>query len=112
MLSKLKKGDEVITGGGIFGRLDHGLNSGGWNAAWTGATAASPTNPAGTFDTGFGYGRKLGASERLSKWTAHMETLSIYCPVVLRDEAVMRIHWGEMALPVRIKAPWRPPEAR
>ena len=38
----------------------------------------------------------------------HMETLAFYFPVVLRDEAVMRIHWGEMIVPVRIKAPYRP----
>jgi hypothetical protein len=39
---------------------------------------------------------------------SHMETLAFYFPVVLRDEAVMRIHWGEMILPVRLKAPYRP----
>lgn len=39
---------------------------------------------------------------------AHMETLAYYFPVVLRDEAVMRIHWGETIVPVRIKAPYRP----
>jgi len=39
---------------------------------------------------------------------SHMETLAIYFPVVLRDEAVMRIHWGETIVPVRIKAPYRP----
>ena len=39
---------------------------------------------------------------------AHMETLAFYFPVVLRDEAVMRIHWGEMMLPIKIKAPYRP----
>lgn len=44
------------------------------------------------------------APERLS----HMETLAIYFPVVLRDAAVMRIHWGDVGAPVRIKAPWRP----
>lgn len=37
-----------------------------------------------------------------------METLAFYFPIVLRDEAVMRIHWGEMIVPVRIKAPYRP----
>jgi hypothetical protein len=37
-----------------------------------------------------------------------METLAFYFPVVLRDEAVMRIHWGEMIVPIRIKAPFRP----
>jgi len=39
---------------------------------------------------------------------AHMETLAIYFPMVLRDEAVMRVHWGETIVPVRIKAPYRP----
>ena len=39
---------------------------------------------------------------------AHMETLAFYFPVVLRDEAVMRIHWGEMMVPLKLKAPWRP----
>ena len=38
----------------------------------------------------------------------HMETLAFYFPVVLRDEAVMRIHWGETMVPVRIKASYRP----
>ena len=40
--------------------------------------------------------------------SAHMETLAIYFPLVLRDDAVIRVHWGEMTLPVRIKAPYRP----
>ena len=39
---------------------------------------------------------------------SHMETLAFYFPVVLRDEAVLRIHWGETIIPVRIKAPYRP----
>jgi len=38
----------------------------------------------------------------------HMETLAFYFPVVLHDDAVMRIHWGETMIPVRIKAPYRP----
>ena len=36
---------------------------------------------------------------------SHMETMAIYFPVVVRNDAVMRIHWGTMALPIRIKAP-------
>lgn len=40
---------------------------------------------------------------------AHMETLAIYFPLVLRDDATLRVHWGDMILPVRIKAPYRPP---
>ena len=37
-----------------------------------------------------------------------VETLTIYFPNVLRDNAVMRIHWGTVAVPIRIKAPYRP----
>jgi hypothetical protein len=39
---------------------------------------------------------------------AHMETLAFYFPVVLRDDAVMRVHWGEVIVPIRLKAPYRP----
>lgn len=34
-----------------------------------------------------------------------METFAIYFPAVLRDEAVLRLHWGATAIPLRIKAP-------
>ncbi|MDQ8165702.1 MAG: DUF2911 domain-containing protein [Gemmatimonadota bacterium] len=43
---------------------------------------------------------------------SHMESLAIYFNKVLRDDAEMRIHWGEWALPITIKAPYRPPELR
>lgn len=43
--------------------------------------------------------------ERLS----HMEALAIYFPTVLRDKAIMRIHWGETAVSVHIEAPFQPP---
>jgi len=39
---------------------------------------------------------------------AHMETLAFYFPVVLRDEATLRMHWGSTIVPLRIKAPYRP----
>jgi Protein of unknown function (DUF2911) len=39
---------------------------------------------------------------------SHVETMAVYFPNVLRDDAVMRVHWGEVAVPVRIKAPYRP----
>lgn len=42
--------------------------------------------------------------ERLS----HMETLAIYFPLVSRDKATMRIHWGETGVSVHIEAPYRP----
>ena len=41
---------------------------------------------------------------------SHMETLAFYFPLVLRDEAVLRLHWGARFIPARIQAPWRPPE--
>ena len=40
---------------------------------------------------------------------SHMETLAYYFPVVNRDEATLRIHWGTMIVPLRIKAPYVPP---
>jgi hypothetical protein len=39
---------------------------------------------------------------------SHIETLEIDFPLVLKDDAVMRIHWGEIGVPFRIKAPYRP----
>ena len=39
---------------------------------------------------------------------SNMESFAIYFPMVLRDEAVMRLHWGTTAVPIRIKAPFRP----
>lgn len=35
---------------------------------------------------------------------SHVESFAIYFPTVLRDEAVMRLHWGTTAVPLRIKA--------
>ncbi|HKH93729.1 MAG TPA: DUF2911 domain-containing protein [Gemmatimonadaceae bacterium] len=40
---------------------------------------------------------------------AHMESLAIYFPSVLRAEAVLRIHWGETIVPLRITALYSPP---
>jgi Protein of unknown function (DUF2911) len=37
---------------------------------------------------------------------SNMESFAIYFPMVLRDEAVMRLHWGTTAVPIRIKAPY------
>ena len=39
---------------------------------------------------------------------SHVETMQIEFPNVLRDDAVMRIHWGTLAVPIRIKAPYKP----
>lgn len=39
---------------------------------------------------------------------AHMEALAVYFPVVRGDSTVMRVHWGETIVPLRITAPYRP----
>ncbi len=33
---------------------------------------------------------------------AHMETLAFYFPEVVRENAVLRMHWGETVIPLRI----------
>jgi hypothetical protein len=38
---------------------------------------------------------------------SHMESMAIYFSTVLRDDAVLRVHWGEWIMPVRVKAPWK-----
>ena len=39
---------------------------------------------------------------------SHMESMAIYFPVVRRDSAVMRIHWGTTSVPLRLTAPYSP----
>ncbi|MDZ4673407.1 MAG: DUF2911 domain-containing protein [Gemmatimonadota bacterium] len=39
----------------------------------------------------------------------HMEVLAWYFPVVARDTAVLRMHWGETVVPVRIRTFLDPP---
>lgn len=36
-----------------------------------------------------------------------MESMAIYFPMVLRDEAQLRIHWGVKGVTVKVKAAWR-----
>jgi hypothetical protein len=37
-----------------------------------------------------------------------VESFTIYFPMVLRDEAVMRLQWGTFAVPIKIKAAYKP----
>jgi len=39
---------------------------------------------------------------------SQMESFVIYFPMVLREEAIMRLHWGTTAVPLHIKAPFAP----
>lgn len=52
-------------------RYDSGHNSTGATVSWSAATVSSPSNPANTFDVGFGYGRQLAGSRMLEKFTPH-----------------------------------------
>ncbi|HET8546603.1 MAG TPA: hypothetical protein VFL57_01290 [Bryobacteraceae bacterium] len=52
-------------------RYDVGRNSVGVTAGWSGATHNSPSNPSGTFDAGFGLGRRLAGSGILGRFTPH-----------------------------------------
>lgn len=38
---------------------------------------------------------------------SHVESFAIYFPMVVRDSAVLRLHWGTTAVPIRIKAPFQ-----
>lgn len=40
---------------------------------------------------------------------AHMESFAIYFPSVVRADAVLRLHWGETVVPLRVNAPYSPP---
>jgi hypothetical protein len=68
--SGLRIGATLIT------RYDWGRNSAGLSVGWTGATASSDGNPAGTLDINAGYGRRLQAEGFLSHFTAHTNWLA------------------------------------
>jgi len=65
----------VRIGATAIARYDAGRNSTGVTVTWTAATAVSPTNPAGTLDIGYGYGRRLMARGPLGHLTAHCNWL-------------------------------------
>ena len=39
---------------------------------------------------------------------SHVESMTIDFPMVLRDDAIMRVQWGTTAVSLRIKAPYKP----
>ena len=39
---------------------------------------------------------------------SHLETLTWMFPMVLRDEAQLRLQWGTWGISMRLKAPYRP----
>jgi hypothetical protein len=72
MASFFLRGDRgARLGAAAVARLDSGLNSAGVTLSWTGATASSSSNPAGIFDLGGGFGRRLASSGTWARITPH-----------------------------------------
>jgi hypothetical protein len=72
----LLRGDSGMRAGATaIARYDAGRSSGGVTLTWTGANNPSPTNPAGTFDLGAGYGFRLKPSGALGHLTPHVNWL-------------------------------------
>lgn len=62
----------VRMGATAIARADVGRNSMGVTFGWSGATHASPTNPAGTIDVGLGFGRRLAAGGVWGHFSPHV----------------------------------------
>jgi len=62
-------------GATVIAREDIGLNSIGATIGWSGATTTSITNPAGTWDFGAGFGRRLAAKGMLVRVTPHVNAV-------------------------------------
>src|SRR4051812_12637452 len=74
--SLLLRGDSGARIGATgIARYDAGRSSAGVTFTWTGATHSSPTNPAGVFDLGAGYGFRLKPSGALGHLTPHVNAL-------------------------------------
>jgi hypothetical protein len=72
----LLRGDlGVRAGATTIARYDVGRSSAGVTFTWTGASRPSPTNPAGTFDVGAGYGFRLKPNGPLGHLTPHLNWL-------------------------------------
>lgn len=70
--SILLRGDHGARAGATaIARYDVGRSSAGVTFTWTGATASSDSNPAGTIDVGAGYGFRLKPSGPLGHLTPH-----------------------------------------
>jgi hypothetical protein len=62
-------------GATVIARYDVGRNSIGGTATWTAATSPSSNNPAGTWDFGGGFGRRLAAQGILGRFTPHVNAV-------------------------------------
>ncbi len=74
-VSVLLRGDSGVRAGTTaIARYDSGHSSTGVTMTWTGATESSATNPAGTFDLGFGYGYSIGRITPHVNWLMEKST--------------------------------------
>ena len=71
----LRNESGVRLGGTVIARYDRAGNSVGLSASWTGATAATESNPAGVWDFAAGFGRPLAATGLLGRFTPHVNTV-------------------------------------
>jgi hypothetical protein len=62
-------------GATAIARYDVGRNSMGATLSWSAATSPSPTNPAGSWDFGAGFGRRLAAGGAWGHLTPHVNTV-------------------------------------
>ncbi len=62
-------------GATAIARFDSGGNSVGATLGWTAATSATDTNPAGVWDFGAGYGRRLARLGVLGRFTPHVNAV-------------------------------------
>jgi hypothetical protein len=62
-------------GATAIARYDVGRNSMGATLSWSAATSPSPTNPAGSWDFGGGFGRRLAASGAWGHLTPHLNAV-------------------------------------
>jgi hypothetical protein len=62
-------------GATAIARADLGLNSMGATIGWSGASASSASNPAGTWDLGGGFGRHLRSKGVLGHFTPHVNVV-------------------------------------
>ena len=75
------------------------------NAAWT----VIFSRAAHVFHIPYpGAGRDALRVDVKPEQASHVESFTIDFPSVIRDDAVLRFHWGTTAVPVRIKAAFRP----
>lgn len=71
----LRNGSGARLGATVIARYDRAGNSVGGTAGWSAGTSATDTNPAGVWDFGAGYGRRLARSGVLGRFTPHVNSL-------------------------------------